>query len=370
MNFWRAILASLLSLACTVAVSTYVTLQTLNTTVLNRDVVKGWLDKSGAYPHLLNTVLASNDTAQQALTATSGSAVTSDDIKSALNQTLSADYVKQSSEKVIDSAYDWLNGKSPDISFEINTTQKKDTFVANLSGVLEPQLAQLPQCTSAVQFQTNNPPCLPPGTTPKQAADELATDAANQASIFRKPVTDSTVAQASNNSSLTNNSQAQNIQSVASNIKNWLLWLPIIAVLSGALMILLSQHKLKAGKHLAGRLTWGLGITCLVGLLVASVGKTFSVSNFVSGTNNAVLSQVVEPVIHQAAPAIGNRLALVSGILGVITFALWITFRILWKKQERATLLTPPDKTTLSKPTNQASTDKPAALSSSQPHDS
>jgi hypothetical protein len=348
MNFWRAILASLLSLVCTLAVSTYVSLQTLDTTVLNRDEVKGWLDKSGVYSNLLNTVLSTNATAQQELTATSGSAVTADDVKSALDQTMNASYIKQSSEKALDSAYDWLNGKTSSISFEINTTVKKDAFIANLSSILQPQLAQLPTCTSTAQFQTNNPPCLPPNTTPKQAADELATDAANQASVFRQPVTDSTIANASNNtsnSSLTDNKGAHNIQSVVSNIKLWLLWLPIIAVLSGGLMVLLSQHRLKAAKHLAGKLTWGLAITCAIGLLVARIGKTFTASSYVSGANNTIMNNIVEPVIHQAAPAIGNRLALVSGILGLVTLALWITFRTLWKNQERAKLLAPDEET-------------------------
>lgn len=355
MNFWRAILASLLSLVCTLAVSTYVTLQTLDATVLNRDEVKGWLDKSGVYQNLLTTVLNSNSTAQQELTTTSGSAVTSDDVKSALDQTMNAGYIKQSTEKALDSTYDWLDGKSSTISFEINTTEKKDAFIANLSSILQPQLAQLPTCTSQAQFQTNNPPCLPPNTTPKQAADELATDAANQASVFRQPVTNNTVAEASNNpnnSSLTNNKGAQNLQSVVSNIKMWLLWLPIIALVSGGLMVLLSQHRLKAAKHLAGKLTWGLAITCAIGLVIATVGKTFTASNYVSGANNTITSKIVEPVIHQAAPAIGNRLALISGILGAVTLALWVTFRILWKKQERAKLLAPPEETPTAAPVN------------------
>lgn len=347
MNFWRAILASLLSLACTLAVSTYVTLETLNSTVLNRDDVKGWLDKSGVYNNLLSNIIGNNQTVQNQL-STGSAAVSSSSLTSGLTQTFTPSYVKQATEKAVDGVYDWLNGTASTISFSVDTTTKKTDFISNLSSILQPQLAALPRCTSLAQFNASNPTCLPPGTTAQQAANDLATDAANQTSIFQQPVSDQTVAQASSNSpsngnmSLTNNQGAQQARSVVSNIRLWLLWLPIIAVASGGLMILLSPRKLKAGKHLAGRLTIGLAITCAAGLLVANIGRTFSLHNYISGANSSVLTGVVEPIIHQAAPDIGNRLALVSGIIGAITFAIWVTLLIIKKHRDRAELLKAP----------------------------
>lgn len=369
----RAILASLLSLVCTISVSAFVTLQTLETTALDRTEVKGWLDKSGAYNNLLNTVLSTNATAQQELNSTGSSIVTSDDVKAALGQTMDATYVKQSTEKVIDSAYSWLDGKSSTISFEINTTAKKGEFTRSLSSVLEPQLAKLPPCTSIAQFQSNNPPCLPPGTTAKQAADGLATDAANQASIFRQPVTNETVAQSSGGSEQTNSpltdssSTANRFRALVSSLRMWLFWLPIIAVVSGGLMVLLSQHKLKAAKHLAGRLTVGLALTCAAGLLIANVGQTYSFKDLI-GANNALMAQVIEPVLHQAAPAIGFRLALVSGLLGLATLATWIILLVVKRKREKSELLAPP-KTQPTEPwatTAPPKTEEPADLPKEQ----
>jgi hypothetical protein len=348
MNFMRAILASLLSLVCTLAVSAFVTLQTLETTALDRTEVKGWLDKSGTYNNLLDTVLSTNTAAQQELNSTGSSIVTADDIKTALGQTMDTTYVKQSTEKVVDSTYNWLDGQTSTISFEINTTAKKDEFTKNLSSVLEPQLAKLPPCMSIAQFQSNNPPCLPPGTTAKQAADGLATDAANQASIFRQPVTNETVAQSSKGSAQTNspltnsNSSANRFRDLVSSLRVWLIWLPIIAIVSGGLMALLSQHKLKAAKHLAGRLTVGLALACAAGLLIANVGQTYSFKDL-TGANNAFMAQVIEPVLHQAAPAIGFRLALVSGLLGLATLTAWVILLLIKRKREKAGLLTSPE---------------------------
>ena len=372
MNFWRALLASLLSLVCTVAVSAYVTLQTLESTVLNRDEVKSWLDKSGVYKNLLTTFTSTNTTAENQLN-TGSSVVSSDNLKAGLNQTFTPGYVQQATEKAIDGTYNWLDGTASTINFSVDTTAKKDDFITNLSNILEPQLAALPRCTSLAQFDSSNPTCLPPGTTAKQAANELATDAANQASIFNQPVSNQTVAQAQNNpqNSLTDNQGAQQARTVVSNLKMWLLWLPIIAVVSGGLMVLLSQHKLKAGKHLAGKLTWGLGLTFVVGLLIANVGKTFTVSSYTSGANSTVLTQVVEPVIHQAAPAIGNRLALISGLLGAATLAIWITLLIIKKRKEKAALLAAPKEDALAtKPAQPVNSPKPVDAGPTEPTDS
>ncbi len=347
MNFLRAVLASILSLVCSVAVSAFVILQTLETTALDRTEVKGWVDKSGVYNNLLTTVLTTNTAAQQELNATGSSIVTSDDIKKALSLTFDSAYIKQSAEKTIDSAYNWLDGKSSSITFEINTTEKKDEFRTNLASVIEPQLAQLPQCMSVAQFRSNNPPCLPPGTTPQQAADELATDAANQASIFRQPVTNQTIAQTSGGSVQTDSplvsehSSSNKLRDFMNSLQMWLIWLPIIAIVSGGLMVLLSQHKLKAAKHLAGRMTVSLALTCAFGLVIANVGESYNFTKL-TGANNATMSQILEPIIHQAAPAIGFRLAFVSGMIALGSFVAWMILLIVKRKRERADLLTAP----------------------------
>ncbi len=122
-------------------------------------------------------------------------------------------------------------------------------------------------------------------------------------------------------------------------------------------MILLSAHKLHAAKYLSGRLTFGLVVTMFVGIIIANVGKTFTFSSYFSGANNSMVAHIIEPVLHQAAPTIGNRLALVSGILAAITGAAWIALRIIKQRTEKAHLLTPPQE----RGTSDALTHKPAA---------
>jgi hypothetical protein len=102
------------------------------------------------------------------------------------------------------------------------------------------------------------------------------------------------------------------------------------------------KYRLNAAKHLAARLTIGLTITTVIGVLLMIYGKTISVSGFVAGANKNILSQIVEPILHVALPATGNRLAWVSGALAALTLAIWITLRIIKKRRDQARLLEPP----------------------------
>jgi hypothetical protein len=345
MNFLRALLASLLSLACTLAVSGFVTLQTFNSTLLDRAEVKTWLSDSGVYNNLLDTVLASNATVKDQVDAT-GTGISPDTFKLALVQTFPASFVQQSTEKVLDGAYNWLDSKASNIQFEIDTTSHKETFVQKLSALLEPQLATMPRCTSLAQFNASNPTCLPPGTTAKQAADAMSIDASNRIGIFSQPLTTqnvSDVAKTEDQDAQTPANPSQQLPTLISTMRMWLIWLPLIALVSGGLMVLLSRLHLRAAKHLAGRLTFGLAVTFALGLIVANVGKTLRISDYYSAAagSSAVTTNVAEPILHQAAPAMGNYLAMVSGIAGAITLVLWIILRVVQKRHDRAELLKP-----------------------------
>lgn len=348
MNLLRALLASLMSLVCTLTVSAYVTLQTLETTVLDKQEVKTWLHDSNIYDTLFPTLVNTDQTIEQQTDDASSTLVTKDTLQTALNQTFNAGYVQTQTEKVVDSAYNWLKGDSESISFSVNTTEKKQTFIDNLAALIQPKLATLPACASYSEFDSSDPTCLPPGVTAAQAAKLLATDAANSTPFFTQPITDETVEQANKESGtsaaqspLTSSSStnANNLPQTIQSIEAWGAWLPLAALLSGGLCIVLSRDRFKASKHLAGRLSVGLALTALAGLLVAYFGKSFSLEGIATG---AVATNVIEPVIHQAAPAIGNRLAIVSGSLALVTFAIWLTLTIIKKRRQKAKLLEPP----------------------------
>ncbi len=347
MNLIRALFASLLSLVCTLSVSSFVTLATLETTALDRHEVKTWLNDSGAYKNLPSAALAaSQNPADQTQNNTAG--ITADSVKAAFNQTLTPTFVQQQSEKAIDNAFDWLEGKQPTLSLNIDATGQKDTFIQNFSTAIKSQLAKLPTCKTADEFQSDNPTCVPPGTNISDLAQNLATSAGSDVDVFQKPITNDTP----------NNAPAsQQAPAIVASLHQWLLLLPIIAAASGALSVMLSRDRLKAAKLLNRRLTFGLIVTLVVGIVMAYFGKSIKLTDFFSG-NQVVLSTVVEPIIHQAVPAIGTRLAMISGILGAVTLILWITFQTLWESREKAKL---PAQVEAAAPVNSSPTADPHA---------
>lgn len=353
MNFWRAILATLLSLVCTLAVSAFVTLQTLDATLLNKNEVKSWLATSGAYERLLPTMFTNSTTVQEQTTERAGS-ISPDTLKNALVQTFPASFVRQSIEQVLDGTYDWLDSKHRSIQFSIDATPYKDTFAKNLSAQLEPQLATMPRCTSPSQFNSTNPTCLPPGLTVKQAADSIAIDVSNRVDIFDRPLTNkefegTTAAPSSQDNAI------QQLPHYISLMRAWLWWLPVIALLSGILTVLLSRRQLRAAKHLAGRLTFGLAVTFVLGIVVANVGKTITLNTYTSAAPTVVTTDVMQPIVRQAAPALGNRLALISGVCGALTLAAWVTLTVLYRRRQKTQLLASEGPTSLPPPTTPSS---------------
>lgn len=339
MNFLRALTASLLSFICSLAVIAFVILTTLQTTILDRNEAKTWIQNSGVYQTALTTAIDSDPVVQQQIENTP---IPPETLKTALNKTLPTSYVQSSGEKVIENTYDWLDGQTATISFEIDATSKRDYFVANLTELLEPQIAALPRCGSIAEFNASNPTCVPPGYTAKQLASSLATDAANTTSIFRQPLTSDNLTEAQQDSQmdLGATTKAQKLPGIVSAIRTWIWLLPAIAILSGGLMVLLSRHKLVAAKHLAGKLTVSLVLAVILGIAGAMLGPSLQISDYIG--NNSVLKDIFEPILHQALPAIGVRLAWISGISALVTGGLWITLRIIKKHSERAALLRPP----------------------------
>lgn len=274
------------------------------------------------------------------------SAIPQQTISTSLNETFTPAYVQASTESILDSTYDWLDGKQPNVTFDINTTAQKEAFTGNLAALLEPQIAALPQCKSLSEFNAAQPTCTPPGTNATDLAKLVATDATNQASIFTQPITDASVAQAATDNQAaspipSSNTATQQLPSITANLRLWLVLLPIIAVASGAGTILLAHHhkRLKAAKNLAGRMAAGLTITAVIGIIVAIFGPNIAIGSLVSGNN--VISQIVDPVLRVALPDIGSRLAWVSGLLAALAFAAWLTIRIIKKRRDIAELRKP-----------------------------
>jgi hypothetical protein len=133
--------------------------------------VKKILSDSGIYNSVVGSAL---DQAKKSSTGGSEVSLTDPLIKKAAEDSFSPQVVKDSTEKVIDGVYDWLDGKSAQPDFNVDLSSVKSSFAENAAGAAKFRAESLPACTALPD--TTDPlsiTCLPQGVTPAQVADQV-----------------------------------------------------------------------------------------------------------------------------------------------------------------------------------------------------
>jgi hypothetical protein len=132
--------------------------------------IKKLLSDSGIYN---SVVSGSLDQAQQSAPDSNEVALTNQEVKKAAEETFSPQVIQNSSEKVIDGIYDWLNGKSSQPDFNVDLTDVKTSFAEKVGQAAEQRAATLPICTSVPETTDPfNATCLPPSVTPAQVGQQ------------------------------------------------------------------------------------------------------------------------------------------------------------------------------------------------------
>ncbi|HXY17878.1 MAG TPA: hypothetical protein VEH48_00465, partial [Candidatus Nitrosopolaris sp.] len=135
--------------------------------------IKSILAKSGIYDTVVPGLLNQG----KQISSSGGSVSLSNSlVRTAAGQTFTPQLVQQNTEATIDGVYDWLDGKTPLPDFQIDLTNTKTAFAANVAKAAQQQLQALPVCSSAASAENFDPltaSCLPPGVTPASAAATL-----------------------------------------------------------------------------------------------------------------------------------------------------------------------------------------------------
>lgn len=345
MNILRAILVGLASFIFIVAVSGYVYVLTLQTTVMDRTVVKNWLSESQLYDGRIISALVQatnagggqNGAPQPPANALNPSP---EAIKTALNAAFTSDFTQTQIEGVVNNAYNWIDGTSPEFTFSIPIDQKRDVLITELSKAIEPQISALPVC-QASQF-TQQSTCRPSNITVEQLASQLTTQSIDESGAFAKPITHESFSapnqSASQHSEQTTLSQ---LPAIRKGIDILLLALPIAAAISLVIIILatLSGHRLARIARLSRRIFFGMLFIFLPAIIVVWMAKDndFGLSNMFA----AQTGELVIPLIKTIAVGTLAQLALISGIVGGVGVVAWILLSILQRKIPTPQVATP-----------------------------
>lgn len=293
----RAFVIGILTAVCVSAVSGFIVFSTIQNTILDREVTKGWLRESGVYKNLTDSVVQSGATGQASALASTPA------IKTAVEKTFTPAYAQQTTEKTLDGFYDWAEGDTPNLDIDLSLSDKQPELTANLATELSGQLATLPACASAAEFNAQAPTCVPAGLDTNQAAQHIAAQAVGGAEA-------STTAQ--DNPAVPVVAAVRGVPSMMDTVRLWVKLTPTIAIVSAVLIFAIAAARLRALLALSARLLIGTGLTLALGLLLAYFGQAVSL-DYISNNQQAVVRQILEPVIQIAVPDIGRELAIISG---------------------------------------------------------
>lgn len=300
----------LLAISMSTALSLWIFMATINATAANRDVVKSWLSDSGVYDTALGSAFR--------VSSTGSNIVTADILQQAFVQTFPGSYIEQGANTVIDSAYDWLDGTAPAITFSVPVHEKTDEFRANLVGLITPKLAALPECLGrTVGTDPNNITCIPNGVKPGDYASQL-TQPSGESNFLSEPITQETF------------SQIPHMPWLPASVQ-WLhisVWaLPVLIVIFGGLYVAASPDKLRGVSHTGRRLTVGAAITLVGGLFLWYTTTAIDLSAS-AGTGDAqnteIIKTLINPLAQTVLPGIGAALSLYSGIVIAIAGPTWL----------------------------------------------
>lgn len=320
MQILRSLGRGLLIVLISITLAVWISLATIYMTILQRDVVLGWVEKSGAYANLVGSIVqlmpAEGDDKQF---------LNDNAIREAVQNTLTPTFIKQSTETVLNASYDWLEGKAQTIRFSIALNEKRPELQKQLAVALEPQIAALPVCASKFNTATEVT-CIPQGTSTKAMAEDLARRSVESTDFLKDPLTEQTFSQAGLPS-------FELLRWFAQFALYFVIGLPVFACLCVLCYVLLYDQKI-VGLRIAGRrIFFSTILTVVVASLLWGASTHISLSAF---GDQAVITKIVDPLFHQIASHVGMWLFIFSVSVLLAGGAVWLTAFLIEKRLQPA----------------------------------
>lgn len=284
--------------------------------------IKKILSDSGIYGSVVSGVL------DQAKTSGGdqggGVSLTDPAIKQAAENTFTPQFLQTNTEKVLDSIFVWLNGKTPIPDFKIDVTGLKSTFATEAGKAAQQRAATLPVCPSGLSGSADNfdafsATCLPRGLTPALVATQVKNDINSGQGFIKDPVisadsikgeTDCPAGGQCTNKSVFEN-QYKNAPRAYQEIKKTPIVLGILALLTTLGIVFLSSSR-AAGLRRAGIVFLIIGSL----LLVFAWGLNWGINQKAlpkMNLDNKVLQEKVKNLISDVVASVDKTFYIFGG---------------------------------------------------------
>jgi len=318
-------------LICVTAVSGTVYLATLSTTVLDRHDVKEWLGASGLYE---DGALISAITAQQPETSlptttaitTEQDLITNTAIKNALSRTFPTPFLEQSFNSVIDTSYDWMEGKRADFSFSVPVNSRREIFIAELIKEVEPRVASLQLCSFTARTLCR------PDVPVTDFTRQLVTDSLAASDFLQTPITEAAFSSAASSSEVASLSEFPTLRWTVG-LLLWILPLIGVAALLGAWLLTERGHKLALGSKVSRAVFSSMTLAVIASGAIIIIEKIYGFPIASALPQVGALAPIMTKFITELILGFSWTLLLYASIPLVVSLIGWITFAQIKKRR-------------------------------------
>ncbi len=284
--------------------------------------IKKILSDSGIYSSVVSGLL------DQAKTSGGdqggGISLTDPSVKQSAENIFTPQFLQQNTEKILDSVFVWLNGKTVMPDFQIDLSGIKSQFAVEIGKLAEQQAASLPACTTTPSgsFDAFTATCLPRNLTAAQAGTLAQNDINSGQGFLKDPIiTASSVKVSGSNQSIFVD-QLTNMPKVYQKVKATPVILGILSLLTALGVVFLSASRTK-GLRRVGITLLAIGIL----LLILAWGLNWGVNQKALpelDMDNKVLQEKVRTLVSDITSTVDKTYWIFGGVyagLGVLAIA-------------------------------------------------
>lgn len=277
--------------------------------------VKKIVADSGVYTDIIPNLLKQ---AGSVSSQTGNVPLVNSQVQSAAQTTFSPQFLQTTTNTIIDSIYQWLDGKTATPNFRIDLRTQKNQFANLVAQAAAQKAASLPACTQAVDMASYNvfdASCLPDGVTPSDVSGGTMNTLLNGQGFLDQPV----ITASNLKTSGSNQNVFDNQLKKAPSDYRWAKKVPIIlgllTVLVGAAIVFLYADRLRGLRH--------LGITLLVVgvfMLIFAWALNFGVNKGTThlNLNNAAFEKDIKMLITDLIQSIDKNYWFFGGLYAVL----------------------------------------------------
>lgn len=274
--------------------------------------IKKILSDSGIYNSIISSAL------DQAKTSGGdqggGVSLTDPAIKQAAENTFTPQFLQQNTEKVLDSVFVWLNGKTALPDFKIDVGSLKSTFAVEAGKAAQQRAAALPPCatTPKSSFDAFSATCLPRGLAPSQVAAQVQNEINSGQGFIKDPIITANNVSLGNVSGSVFSDQLKDAPWVYQNVKKTPALLGILSLLAILGVIFASASRAK-GLQRVGIILLAVGIF----LLVFAWGLNYGINQKALPKlkmDNKVLQEKIRTIVSDVTQSIDKTYWVVGGV--------------------------------------------------------